>query len=306
MVRLICVPHGLGAEVPGMTEGPATLLEALAARTPARPPVEWVAIPRSGGVGEPYVRAHHLDRIRVINTRLAAHVAVAVAAGDLPIVLGGDHTVAIGTWAGLHRALPGAKLGVLWIDAHPDLNTPETTPSHHAHGMPLAAITGRGHPLLTEPVNLAARVPLTRVALVGIRAIDPGEAAFLAEHPDLLALPAAAIHARGREWMLSQLQGWLARLDGVYLSFDLDALDPKWAPGVTTPAAGGLAPEDVRSIVSLVGRHSRLAAAEVVEYLPRRDRGGVTADLAAELIVQMAGIRRSGDRLVGSRVASSE
>ncbi|MBI4491355.1 MAG: arginase [Chloroflexi bacterium] len=289
------MPHGLGAEEPGLVEGPGALLAALRGQSAGLSAVEWVDVAGEDNGADPYARQHHLDRIFRINWRLAERVAAARVRQELPIVLGGDHSVAIGTWAGLSRALPGRRLGVLWIDAHPDLNTPETTPSHHAHGMPLAAIVGRGHPLLAGLVPPGQRATPQQVALVGIRSIDPGEAAFLAEHPELVALPAAEIQSRGSDWMLARLRAWLAPLEAVHLSLDLDALDPSWAPGVTTPVARGLRPAHVWAMLDLVLGQGKLVAADVVEYLPRRDRAGATAELAAEVVARLV------EKAVGSR-----
>ena len=286
----LCVPHGLGAELPGLEEGPARLLDALSERLGGRPAAEWIDIPAPGQAADPYVQAHHLDRIDLINRRLAERVAAAARAGQLPVVLGGDHTVAIGTWAGLARARPGRRLGLLWIDAHPDLNTPETTPSHHAHGMPLAALLGLGHPRLVDAVAPELRLSPERVALVGIRAIDPGEAAYLARQPALLALHAAEVRARGGAWLAARLRPWLSRLDGLHLSLDLDVLDPALAPGVSTPADHGLTPADLRPLLTLVRESGCLAAVDVVEYLPRRDQAQVTARLAADLLAELLGL----------------
>jgi arginase len=215
-------------------------------------------------------------------------VAAARRAGELPIVLGGDHALTIGSFGGARLAAPDARLGIVWVDAHPDLNTPETTPSHHGHGMPLAALLGHGHPALVDAVRPGAKLAPADVVLFGTRAIDPGEARFLAERPELLVVPAAEVHDRGLASALERVLARIAELDAVHLSFDLDAVDSAAAPGVTTPVSQGLTPAEALELVSAIARSGKLVSADVVELTPERDPDGRTARLAADLVARIA------------------
>jgi arginase len=237
-----------------------------------------------------YARLHHLLEARALADVVAPRVADSLLAGEMAVVLGGDHTVALGTVAGLRLAL-GAKrrLGIVWVDAHPDMNTPETTPSNHGHGMPLSALIGLGHPVLVNAGGVRGpKLGTADIALVGIRSIDPGEARLIASHPELHAITAQAIRAGGLEAALRPLLAWAEGLDALHLSFDLDAVDPSEAPGVTTPVAGGLTAREAHEVVTALRNTGRLRSADVVEHLPVNDRDGRTARLAADLIQALA------------------
>jgi arginase len=221
---------------------------------------------------------------------VAPRVAASLAAGERAVVVGGDHTVAIGSVAGLRLALGARRrLGLVWVDAHPDLNTPETTPSNHGHGMPLSALIGLGHPVLVNAGGIrGAKLGPGDVALVGIRDIDPGEARLIETHPELHAVTAQQIRRLGLREALRPVLDWAQQLDALHLSFDLDAVDPGEAPGVTTPVPGGLTAVEAEEVVTAFGSTGRLRTADVVEHLPIRDQNGRTARLAAALIEALA------------------
>jgi arginase len=290
-VRLLLAPIGAGANEPRLMEGPEAIAASLAASRNGwalemvSPPGNPAVAPEGPDEPDEYARLHHLVDVRLMADVLAPRVAETMEAAELPIVLGGDHTVAIGGFTGVRRALgPEPRLGIVWVDAHPDLNTPATTPSNHGHGMPLAALLGFGHPILVNAGGISgAKLSLGDTALVGARSIDPGEAEFLSAHPEILVIRPETVRA-GLEDALRPLVNWARDLDALYLSFDLDAVDPKEAPGVTTPVPGGLtASESLELVRSLTGT-GRLVAADVVEHLPARDRDGRTARLAACII----------------------
>ena len=233
-----------------------------------------------------YARLHHLLEARALADVVAPRVAASLAAGERPVVVGGDHTVAIGSFAGLRLAF-GARhrLGIVWVDAHPDLNTPETTPSNHGHGMPLSALIGLGHPVLVNAGGVrGAKLSPGDVALVGIRDIDPGEARLIQNHPELHAVTAAQIRSAGLRQAVDPVLAWASGLEALHLSFDLDAVDPTEAPGVTTPVPGGLTAAEAHEVVALFRATGRLTTADVVEHLPIRDHRSRTARLAADLI----------------------
>ena len=230
-------------------------------------------------------RAHFLPEILEAAAALAARVGSTVAAGHVPLVLGGDHSVAIGTLAGL-AAVAGAPGGVVWVDAHGDLNTPETSPSGNVHGMPLAAAVGLAgftHPQLRLPA-----VDPARVALVGIRSLDRRER----EHVRQLGIRAITMSEIDRIGIERAMEEALARASGpgfVHLSFDLDVLDPQVAPGVGTPARGGLTYREAHLACELVAESGIVGSLEVVEANPILDRRNTTALTAVDLIASMAG-----------------
>lgn len=293
--RLYLVPTGAGANEPGLRAGPDAILAALSdGRQASRLKVERVAPPIEQEFTtddhDEYARKHHLIEARALADELAPRLAASLSAGERPIVIGGDHTVAIGAFSGVRQAL-GAdrRVGIIWVDAHPDLNTPETTPSNHGHGMPLSALLGLGHPVLVNAGGLRGpKLGPDEVALVGIRSIDPGEADLIARHPEMVVVLPAAIRSEGLRVALEPLLRWARGLEAVHLSFDLDAIDPTEAPGVTTPVPGGLTAQEAVELVALVVQTGRLVSGDVVEHLPVRDSDGRTARLAAEIVRGLA------------------
>jgi arginase len=230
----------------------------------------------------------YLDPITALCTALADSVAACVAEGGLPVILGGDHSLSIGSVSGSAR---GRDLGLIWIDAHADYNTAETTPSGNIHGMSLATLTGRGHPLLT---GLAGRSPAVRpahVALVGVRDLDPlerealrrsGIAVFTMHEVDRRGM-AAVIEAASRVAM--------AGTAGFHISFDLDVVDPREAPGVGTPVFGGISRREAHLAMELLAQTGGVRSIDLVEVNPILDERNATAELAAELALSALGKR---------------
>ncbi len=288
-VRLLLAPIGAGADESRLIYGPFAIARAIGdacgdlAIDVVAPPRDLASLTTES---DDYARLHHLMDVRVLNDSLAARVEESIRRGELPVTVGGDHTVAIGGFAGVRRALGASvRVGMVWIDAHPDLNTPETTPSNHGHGMPLAALLGRGHALLVNAGGIhGAKLETADTMLVGARSIDPGEALFLAEHRELLVASAESIRREGLAVALGPLLERARGMDALYLSFDLDAIDPMDAPGVTTPVRNGVTAGEAAEIVRRFRELGNLVAADVVEHLPARDLDGRTAMLAAELI----------------------
>ena len=231
-------------------------------------------------------RARFLPEIRATCERIAAEVGIALDDDRIPIVLGGDHSVALGTLGGL-AARRGAG-AVLWFDAHGDLNTPETTPSGNVHGMPLAAALGRGGPGFDSPEWTLPAVQPDRTAVIGARDIDPGERALIAEL-GLAVYSMSALDRRGIETVVSEA---LERVRGaafVHISLDMDGLDPDVAPGVGTPVRGGLTYREAHLAMELVAESGLLGSLEIVEVNPILDRQNATAALAVELAASAFG-----------------
>jgi arginase len=244
------------------------------------------AVAEATSVGDERMR--YLPEIKATCDRIAELVARAVGEGYLPLVLGGDHSVALGTLGGLARARgPG---GVLWFDAHGDLNRPDTSPSGNVHGMPLAAAMGlAGLEFQGEAYPLPAVEP-RRVALVGVRSLDPGERELLAEL-DARVFTMSDLDRMGVETALREALDHVAGGPFVHVSLDMDVLDPDVAPGVGTPVRGGLSYREAHLALELVAESGLAGSLEVVEVNPILDRENQTAKLAVELVASALGAR---------------
>jgi len=231
-------------------------------------------------------RARFLPEIRETCERIAALVAEATGRGAVPLVLGGDHSVALGTLGGLASVHgPG---GVLWIDAHPDINTPETSPSGNVHGMPLAAALGlAGEGFESDAWPLPA-VEAERVALVGIRALDDGERKLLRQ-AGVRVFTMSEIDRIGIERAVRESLDRIAGRGFVHVSLDMDVLDPEIAPGVGTPVRGGLTYREAHLALELVAESGLARSFEVVEVNPVLDRENTTAVTAVELVASALG-----------------
>jgi arginase len=245
------------------------------------------AVAEATASGDP--RARFLCEIRSTCERIARRVGDAVGEGRVPIVLGGDHSIALGTLGGL-AAAAGGPGGALWIDAHGDLNTPQTTPSGNVHGMPLAAALGHGGAdFESEAWPLPALDP-ARTTLIGVRSLDDGERALLGGL-DLAVHTMSAVDRRGIEPLVDDA---LRRASGaafVHVSLDMDALDPEVAPGVGTAVRGGLSYREAHLAMELVAESGLLGSFEIVEVNPILDRENATAALAVELAASAFGAR---------------
>jgi arginase len=231
-------------------------------------------------------RARFLPAIRTTCERIAGLVGAALDEGRIPIVLGGDHSIALGTLAGLAtRRGPGA---VLWFDAHGDLNTPETTPSGNVHGMPLAAALGRGGPGFESPSWTLPALEPDRVAVIGARDLDDGERALIAEL-GLAVHTMSELDRRGIEAVVREALERAADAPFIHISLDMDGLDPDVAPGVGTAVRGGLTYREAHLAMELVAESGLLSCFEIVEVNPILDRQNATAALAVELAASAFG-----------------
>ena len=292
-VAVIGAALDLGQSRRGVDMGPSAIRYAgLAARLESlgRRCLDWgnVEAPVAESVPERDERARYLPEIKDTCARVAELVERAVRDGFAPLVLGGDHSVALGTLGALARVHgPG---GVLWIDAHGDLNTPETSPTGNVHGMALAAVLGlAGDAFASDAWDLPA-VERSRVALIGVRALDP------AERECLRALD-ARVHTMSdidRIGVERAVRDALAHVGGpgfVHVSLDVDAIDPEVAPGVGTPVRGGLSYREAHLALELVAESGLAGSLEVVEVNPILDRENETAKLAVELVASALGAR---------------
>jgi arginase len=233
-------------------------------------------------------RARYLPQIKRTCEQIAARVGEALAAGATPLVLGGDHSVALGTLGGL-AAARGVG-GVLWIDAHGDLNTPDSSPSGNVHGMPLAAAMGlAGDRFASDAWPLPAVDP-SRVAILGARSLDAAERDFL-RRSDVTVLTMSEIDKIGVEPAVQRALERIAGPGFVHVSLDMDALDPAIAPGVGTPVQGGLTYREAHLALELVAESGLAGSLEVVEVNPVLDHENKTAGLAVELVTSAFGAR---------------
>ena len=298
-VHVFEMPLDFGASRHGSDMGPSAIrlaglrerLEALghAVRMSASP---VRTLPQEAqDAGDP--RAKYLKPIVRWCGALADEVGRAAAGGEFPLVLGGDHSVALGTIAGVSAAAAdaGARLGVLYVDAHGDFNTPETTPSGNIHGECLAASCGYGLPALVNLHRAGRKVAPENVCLLGLRDLDAGERrlmksagvkAFTMSDIDRMGFAAAAREA------LAYLKG---RADWLHVSFDMDVLDPMFAPGTGIPLAAGLSNREALLLMEEVAETGLARSAEFVEVNPVLDVRNQTAILAVELMARLLGAR---------------
>ncbi|MDS0292725.1 arginase [Halogeometricum luteum] len=231
--------------------------------------------------------AKFLRETREVVTSLADRVAAALDEGETPLVLGGDHSVAIGSVTGSAR---DAEIGLVWFDAHGDFNTPGTSPSGNVHGMPLAALLGIGDFADTPWAN-AAGLSEEHVAIVGLRSVDDAEREAIHDS-DVTAYTMSDIDERGIDAVVDDaLDVARAAPDGVHVSLDLDWLDPREAPGVGTPVRGGVTYREAHFALEQVAETDALRSLELVEVNPVLDEHNETAALATELAASGLGKR---------------
>jgi arginase len=225
-------------------------------------------------------RLRHLEGCIAAAEGLAKLVSKALTEGRIPVVLGGDHSLALGSVA---TAARGRRLGLLWVDAHGDFNTSETTPSGNIHGMPLAALCGYGDPRLVNLLGHGAKIDPRHAAIVGARDLDEEEKRLLRE-AGVAVFTMQQIDRRGLTEVMSQALAVVQDgTNGFHVSFDLDVLDPSEAPGVGTPVPGGISYREAHLIMEMVAETGQLTSLDLVEVNPILDRQNITAQLAAEM-----------------------
>ena len=246
-----------------------------------------VATPEPESLSVTDERARFLPEILEACARLAGIVADVVSDGAVPLVLGGDHSIALGTLAGL-RAVAGQPGGVIWIDAHGDLNTPGSSPSGNVHGMPLAAALGlAGESFARDGLALPAADP-ARVVLVGLRSLDPAERTLIREK-GIRAITMTEIDRIGIEAAMREAIDRVSGPGFVHVSLDLDALDPEVAPGVGTPVKGGLTYREAHLACEDLAESGLVGSLELVEVNPILDRENSSAAIAVELAASALG-----------------
>jgi len=232
------------------------------------------------------VHARYLTEIARASRLVCGKVERMVNKGHFPLVLGGDHSISVGTVSAIVAASrrEGKKVGLLWVDAHGDINTPDTSPSGNIHGMPVAALLGEGPPELTSIGGDGPKVDPRNVAMVGIRSLDEGEKVRLKRY-GVEVHTMSEVDRKGVDQVMKQA---LARVtdgtDRVHVSFDLDAVDPTVAPGVGTPVKGGLDYREAHLLMEMLSDSGAMTSLEVVEANPILDDRNASAAFAVELV----------------------
>lgn len=237
------------------------------------------------------------DRLRAICCiceQLAEHVRQHLQRGEIPLVIGGDHSCAIGTWSGVKKHLGmDARLGLIWIDAHMDSHTFQTSPSQNIHGMPLASLLGHGEECLTRIATDSPKLNPDDVCLIGVRSYESEEAALL-EKLGVRIYYMDEVREKGLSAVFSEARSLVcANTAGYGISLDLDAIDPNYAPGVGTPVSGGLFPEELIEAISTTHDDAKLLALEIVEYNPSLDRHFITARTIHDICQALITVRKS-------------
>jgi arginase len=295
-IRILGVPLDLGQSRRGVDMGPSAVRVAgLEARLEALGHVVEdggnvaVAIPEQKKEGDPH--AKYLKEITATCTKHADMVLKTLEAGKFPLVLGGDHSVAAGTVAGVAEFYrrQNQKIGLIWIDAHADINTPETSPSGNVHGMPLAAILGLGPAELANICNFSPKVQRENCVLVGVRDIDANEKENIRK-AGIEAFTMRDIDERGMRTIMEEALRIAGRgTAGYHVSLDMDWIDPEDAPGVGTPVRGGASYREAHLAMEIIADHGRMTSFEIVEVNPVIDEHNRTADLAVELSLSALG-----------------
>jgi len=293
-IDLIGVPIDLGAGRRGVDMGPSAIryahlqnkLEELGYAIEDKGNIE-VPIQEMCAITDPKLK--YIDCIIPMGRRVGGAVATSIQGGRFPLVLGGDHSLSVGSIRG---AAKHKKLGVIWVDAHADFNTAETTPSGNIHGMPLAALCGLGDPRLTMLWDETPPVlDPKRVSVIGARDLDPGEKQNLRE----AGVMVQSMEQIDRFGMVGAIEKCIERVsrdvDGIYLSFDMDSLDPRHAPGVGTPVPGGLTFREAHLACEMIAETGKLIGMDMVEVNPILDVQNQTALLAVEFIRSALGSR---------------
>lgn len=291
-LRIIGAPSDLGQNRRGVDMGPsairyAGLEERLKQLGYSVKDLGNVAVHTPETLSVVHEKLRYLAEVTQVCENLYKNVKQILEGGHIPIVLGGDHSISMGSLAGVSAVKK--SFGVIWFDAHGDMNTPETTPSGNIHGMPLAVSLGYGHPDLVDLGGFAPKLQPERVVVVCARSIDSDER-VLVRQSGIKVFSMAEIDKRGMGTVMEEAIAIAGKgVDGIHLSLDLDALDPMVAPGVGTPVYGGVTYREGHLAMELLARSKKLCSVDVVEVNPILDSRNSTATMAVELLESLFG-----------------
>ncbi len=296
-IRVIGVPMDLGAGRRGVDMGPSGIrLAGLTSRLSA---LGYVVVDEGDlDVPSPEVceaepaNARFLSEIRQVCETLCARVVDVLAANEIPVILGGDHSIAIGSISGVAKFYKERqeKIGVIWVDAHADINTPQSSPSGNIHGMPFAVLLGMGEPSLVELGGFAPKVAPENACLIGIRNLDKKEKGIVIES-GVHAFTMRDIDQRGMASVMEEaIERASAGTAGFHLSFDLDGVDPREAPGVGTAVRGGINWREAHLLTEMVADSGRMLGFEITELNPILDHANMTGELAVDMALSAFGM----------------
>lgn len=296
-IALIGAPSDAGANLPGTSLGPDALRIAGIAPALRARGLHTIDQGNLSGPGVDHHAGHapqqgfrHLAEVAQWNAAVCGAVAEALAAGHLPLLLGGDHSLAVGSISAVarHCRQRGQRLKVLWLDAHADANTPATSPSGNLHGMPVACLLGHGPQGLTHLAEHSPALVPAQLALLGVRSVDAAEKRFVnalgIEVYDMRYIDEVGMRAT----MAQALYG-VDRHTHLHVSFDLDCLDPTVAPGVGTPVRGGPTYREIQLCMEILADCGALGSVDVLELNPTRDVRNQSAELAVDLLESLFG-----------------
>ena len=289
-IRILGVPMGIGGGKPGTAMGPWKIREKAFVERLCRTLGDFTIEDAGDVISEQDENLSRLERTACWCDSLKARTREFSNRNIVPLVIGGDHTLAAGSLAGVastHHARGEGVPGVLWIDAHVDMNTHETSPSGNPHGMSAAALLGLEVDHLSEIVGRDGRIDSNRIAFLGARDIDPGEQ----KHIDELGLTVFSSEVMHRDGIEKTVKDALKTVspngEPFMVSFDVDVIDPEFAPGVDTAVPGGLNPSQIIETMELVGRHGRVVAIDAVELNPETDVEERTSELMITSLVTL-------------------
>ncbi len=285
------IPMDLGAGRRGVDMGPSALRLAQLANS-----LETLGydVTDHGNIAVPVAEAVD-DAVSDENLHYKAAIALACQAtydklstlddNTIPIILGGDHSISMGSVAGVSQR---GRTGVIWVDAHSDVNTPDTSPSGNIHGMPLAHLLGYGNPELRNIWGGGAAVKAEDIVFIGLRSVDKGERQFIHDH-NISAYTMADIDQHGIARVAAETLEQLEHLDYIHVSFDADSLDPMIAPGVGTPVPGGLSYREAHLLMELFAASEKVTSVDLVEVNPILDTKNATAEIMVEMCSSLLG-----------------
>lgn len=288
-IRIIGVPIDLGQAQRGVDLGPGALRYAGLAARLARLGYEIndngnVAVPVRDTVSSERA-LHYLPSIRRVCDAAYQAARDAVAGGDIPVFIGGDHSMSIGTIGGVTHHEP---VGVIWIDAHGDFNTPETTISGNVHGMALAVLLGKGYPELVNVGRMGAKLHAEDVVMIGVRELDPEERERL-RGSGICVYTMRDVDELGMGVVIRGALDKLSHRQRLHVSLDMDGLDPMVVPGVGTTVPGGLTYREAQLLMEIIADTGRLASLDIVEINPILDQRNQSAQIAVELAASLFG-----------------
>lgn len=290
-IAILGVPMDLGAGRRGVDMGPsalryAQLAESLRALGHDVTDLGNVNVPVVETIHRNGTNPHYLEQIRGA-CQEAAERLQALEAGVMPIAIGGDHSMSMGTVAGAAR---GERIGLVWVDAHTDFNTPETSPSGNIHGMPVASLVGLGDEQLVNIGGVGAKIRPQDIVMIGIRSVDRGERELL-RHQGATVYTMKEVDTLGMARIAGETLEKLRGVDRIHVSFDADSLDPSIAPGVGTPVPGGLSYREAHLLMELLSDSGKIGSLDLVEVNPVLDRENMTAKVMVEMACSLLGKR---------------